>query len=120
MGLEIGFHCAISMPAAAATPSGEIGRTSSPRLNPSDPALLMAASGEIDAIHIFGTDYPTADGTAVRDYIHVCDLCTAPWRRCRYLEDGRRKTALNLGTVRGYSVREISRFGRPRNRPRTG
>ncbi|HEY3636631.1 MAG TPA: GDP-mannose 4,6-dehydratase [Rhizomicrobium sp.] len=67
----------------------------------------MAANAEIDAIDIFGTDYPTPDGTAVRDYIHVCDLADAHVGALRYLEDGGETVSLNLGTGRGHSVREI-------------
>jgi len=92
--------------ACGAHPSGEIGELHRPETH-LIPRVLMAASGEIDAIHIFGTDYPTADGTAVRDYIHVCDLAGAHVAALRYLETAGETTALNLGTGRGYSVREI-------------
>ncbi|HWE06683.1 MAG TPA: UDP-glucose 4-epimerase GalE [Rhizomicrobium sp.] len=92
--------------ACGAHPSGGIGELHRPETH-LIPCVLMAASGEIDAIDIFGTDYPTADGTAVRDYIHVCDLADAHVAALRYLEAGGETTALNLGTGRGHSVREI-------------
>jgi UDP-arabinose 4-epimerase len=92
--------------ACGAHPSGEIGELHRPETH-LIPRVLMAASGEIDAIDVFGTDYPTADGTAVRDYIHVCDLADAHGAALRYVYSGGETTALNLGTGRGYSVREI-------------
>jgi UDP-arabinose 4-epimerase len=92
--------------ASGADPSGEIGEMHEPETH-LIPRALMAANGEIDAIDIFGTDYPTADGTAIRDYIHVCDLADAHVGALRYLETGRESIALNLGTGRGHSVREI-------------
>lgn len=92
--------------ACGAHPSGEIGELHQPETH-LIPRVLMAASGDIDAIDVFGTDYPTKDGTAVRDYIHVCDLADAHVAAFRYLDGGGETTALNLGTGRGYSVREI-------------
>ena len=92
--------------ACGAHPSGEIGERHNPETH-LIPRTLMAASGEIEALDVFGTDYPTPDGTAVRDYIHVCDLADAHVSALRYLENGGETTALNLGTGRGYSVREV-------------
>jgi UDP-glucose-4-epimerase GalE len=92
--------------ACGAHPSGGIGERHDPETH-LIPRALMAASGEIDALEVFGTDYPTPDGTAVRDYIHVCDLADAHVAALRYLENGGDTTALNLGTGRGYSVREV-------------
>lgn len=92
--------------ASGAHPSGEIGERHDPETH-LVPRALMAASGEIDALEVFGTDYPTPDGTAIRDYIHVCDLADAHVAALRYLENGGETTALNLGTGRGYSVREV-------------
>ena len=71
------------------------------------PRVLMAVTGEIEAIDVFGTDYPTPDGTAVRDYIHVCDLADAHVGALRYLQNGGETVALNLGTGRGNSVQEV-------------
>lgn len=92
--------------ASGAHPSGEIGERHDPETH-LIPRALMAASGEVEALEVFGTDYPTADGTAIRDYIHVCDLADAHVAALRYLEKGGETAALNLGTGRGYSVREI-------------
>jgi UDP-glucose 4-epimerase len=58
-------------------------------------------------VEIFGTDYPTPDGTCVRDYIHVADLADAHILALEYLLDGGRSDAFNLGTESGHSVREI-------------
>lgn len=65
-----------------------------------------AAVGKRDSISIFGTDYPTADGTGVRDYIHVEDLASAHIAALKYLRDGGASTTLNCGYGHGYSVRE--------------
>jgi UDP-arabinose 4-epimerase len=92
--------------ASGALPSGEIGELHDPETH-LIPRALMAANGEVDAIDIFGTDYPTPDGTAIRDYIHVCDLAAAHVSALHYLENGGETTALNLGTGHGYSVREV-------------
>ena len=70
------------------------------------PLLLKAAEGG-RGFTIFGDDYPTADGTCVRDYIHVADLAEAHVRALRALLDGADNMALNLGTGRGWSVREL-------------
>jgi UDP-glucose 4-epimerase len=66
-----------------------------------------AAVGKRQEIFIFGTDYPTDDGTGVRDYIHVEDLADAHLRALDYLRDGGESTALNVGYGHGYSVREM-------------
>ena len=67
----------------------------------------MAADGEIDRLDVFGDDYATPDGTCVRDYIHVVDLASAHMAAAFHLMDGGASGALNLGTGRGISVREI-------------
>jgi UDP-arabinose 4-epimerase len=92
--------------ASGAHPSGEIGELHEPEPH-LIPRALMAANGETEDIDIFGADYPTPDGTAIRDYIHVCDLADAHVVALRYLEDGGQTISLNLGTGRGHSVREI-------------
>lgn len=66
-----------------------------------------AACGKRDKLQIFGTDYPTADGTCVRDYIHVEDLAAAHVMALDYLWTGDSSTILNCGYGRGYSVREV-------------
>lgn len=65
------------------------------------------ATGKRDALRIFGTDYPTPDGTGVRDYIHVEDLASAHLRALYYLRAGGESTTLNCGYGHGYSVREV-------------
>lgn len=71
------------------------------------PRVLMAASGEIAHIEVFGTDYPTPDGTCVRDYIHVEDLAEAHARALDHLAGGGGSFRCNLGTGIGVSVKEI-------------
>ena len=71
------------------------------------PRILMAAAGSIDAVDVMGTDYPTPDGTAIRDYVHVCDVADAHVAALRYLQGGGAPVALNLGTGRGHSVLEV-------------
>lgn len=71
------------------------------------PIVMKAALGRLPKVSIFGTDYPTPDGTAIRDYVHVEDLADAHVRALSYLEEGGDTTALNLGTGRGSSVREV-------------
>jgi UDP-glucose-4-epimerase GalE len=85
---------------------GEIGEDHAPESH-LIPRILMAVTGEIDAITVFGTDYPTPDGTCIRDYIHVNDLARAHALALDYLRKGGDTTAVNLGTGRGFSVREI-------------
>jgi UDP-glucose 4-epimerase len=67
----------------------------------------QAALGQRDAIHIFGTDYPTSDGTGVRDYIHVDDLASAHLSALSWLRGGGGSQILNCGYGQGYSVREV-------------
>lgn len=71
------------------------------------PLVLEAACGKRSAIEVFGNDYPTQDGTCVRDYIHVSDLADAHLRALRYLESGGASECFNLGNARGTSVLEI-------------
>ncbi|HWX85085.1 MAG TPA: UDP-glucose 4-epimerase GalE [Xanthobacteraceae bacterium] len=91
--------------AAGADPAGEIGECHVPETH-AIPLLLEAAAGG-RGFTIFGDDYPTADGTCVRDYVHVTDLADAHVRALRALLDGAGTMALNLGTGRGSSVREL-------------
>jgi len=92
--------------AAGADPEGEIGSDLEPELR-LVPIVIQAALGLRPVVEIFGTDYPTPDGTAVRDYVHVSDIAEAHVAALRYLADGGTSMTLNLGTGRGYSVREI-------------
>lgn len=71
------------------------------------PLLLKAAKGELSGAKIFGTDYPTPDGTCIRDYIHVNDLAEAHILALRYLQDGGESEYFNCGYGKGYSVREV-------------
>jgi len=71
------------------------------------PRVLMAVTGEIECLEVFGTDYPTPDGTCIRDYIHVDDLATAPARALAHSAAGGASLRCNLGTGVGVSVKEI-------------
>jgi UDP-arabinose 4-epimerase len=92
--------------AAGADPDGEIGEDHEPETH-LIPLAIHAALGKIDRLTIFGTDYATPDGTAIRDYIHVADLAHAHVAALRHLENGGRSIAVNLGTGTGYSIREV-------------
>jgi UDP-glucose-4-epimerase GalE len=92
--------------AAGADPEGEIGEDHDPETH-LIPLILDAAIGRRPQIDIYGTDYPTRDGTAVRDYIHVQDLAAAHVRAIGYLRDGGASVAVNLGTGHGHTVREV-------------
>ncbi len=91
---------------AGSDPQGKIGQST-------EKATLLikvaceAAAGKRDKVYIFGTDYPTADGTGVRDYIHVEDLASAHLKALDYLRKGGKSTTLNCGYGHGYSVREV-------------
>jgi UDP-glucose-4-epimerase GalE len=71
------------------------------------PIVMKAAAGRREAVQVFGTDYPTPDGTAIRDYVHVIDLADAHIRALEYLENGGATVPLNLGTGVGSSVLEV-------------
>jgi len=92
--------------AAGADPEGEIGEDHDPETH-LIPRVLRAALGTGEPVEVYGTDYPTADGTAIRDYIHVADLGDAHVRALGYLGAGGENGAMNLGTGHGCSVREI-------------
>jgi UDP-glucose-4-epimerase GalE len=92
--------------AAGADPDGEIGELHAPEPH-LIPLVMQAASGAIDSVSIFGTDYPTPDGTAIRDYTHVCDLADAHVLALEHLLKGGCSVDLNLGTGHGYSVLEV-------------
>ena len=70
------------------------------------PRVLQVALGQSDAVHIYGTDYPTPDGTCIRDYIHLADLVSAHLLALAAL-DGRDRMIYNLGNGKGYSVKEV-------------
>ena len=92
--------------AAGADPEGEIGEDHEPETH-LIPLVLRAALGTGQPVAIFGTDYPTPDGTAIRDYVHVSDLADAHVRALAHLAAGGDSGALNLGTGQGCSVREV-------------
>jgi UDP-glucose 4-epimerase len=92
--------------ASGASADGAIGEDHDPETH-LIPRVLMAATGEIDHIEVFGDDYPTPDGTCVRDYIHVEDLADAHARALDHLATGGESVRCNLGTGVGVSVREI-------------
>ncbi len=91
---------------AGSDPDGEIGQ------NTENATLLIkvaceVALGKRERLMVFGTDYPTADGTGIRDYIHVADLAAAHLAALNYLRAGGSATTLNCGYGHGYSVREV-------------
>lgn len=92
--------------AAGADAEGESGESHSPETH-LIPSLFEAALGRRPACSIFGGDYPTPDGTCIRDYIHVTDLANAHVRALRHLLDGKPSMVLNLGTGDGFSVNQI-------------
>ena len=91
---------------AGADPAAEIGEQHRPETH-LIPLMLDAIDGRRPALTVYGTDYPTADGTCVRDYVHVSDLVAAHVLGLRWLLNGRGNRAFNLGSGRGYSVREV-------------
>lgn len=92
--------------AAGADPDGELGEEHAPETH-LIPLAIRAALGRSSHVEVYGTDYPTPDGTAIRDYIHIVDLADAHIRALEYLRRGGESAALNLGTGRGHSVREV-------------
>jgi UDP-glucose-4-epimerase GalE len=102
-----GFAALRYFNAAGASPDGTIGEDHDPETH-LIPLVLQAAAGLRPATQVFGTDYPTPDGTCVRDYIHVDDLAEAHLLALEKLAPGV-GLKLNLGTGRGYSVREVVR-----------
>jgi len=92
--------------AAGADPDGEIGEAHDPETH-LIPLVLDAAMGRRSHISVFGDDYPTPDGSCVRDYIHVNDLAEAHILAVDYLRNNGRSDVFNLGTGHGYSVKEV-------------
>jgi UDP-glucose 4-epimerase len=91
---------------AGADPDAEIGEFHRPETH-LIPLMLDAVAGRRAALTIHGDDYPTHDGTCIRDYVHVCDLVDAHVLGLRHLEGGGETRVFNLGTGRGFSVREV-------------
>ena len=92
--------------AAGADPDGEIGEDHDPETH-LIPLVLEVAAGRRPSVDINGSDYPTRDGTCVRDFIHVTDLAQAHFLGVRHLVAGKPAVNLNLGNGTGYSVREV-------------
>lgn len=92
--------------AAGASPDGDIGEAHTPETH-LIPNVLRAALGSGPALEVFGDDYPTADGTCVRDYVHVDDLAQAHLLALAYMDSHDGAHAFNLGNGRGFSVREV-------------
>ncbi|MFP7672149.1 UDP-glucose 4-epimerase GalE [Marivita sp. S0852] len=91
---------------AGADPDAEIGEFHRPETH-LIPIVLDTVAGERDHVTIYGTDYPTHDGTCIRDYVHVSDLVDAHILGLHWLLDGKGSRAFNLGTGSGFSVRDV-------------
>ena len=92
--------------AAGADPDGQLGERHEPETH-LIPLVLQAASGRRPHISVFGRDYDTPDGTCIRDYIHVTDLCGAHWLALQELMSGSNSAAYNLGNGQGFSVQQV-------------
>lgn len=92
--------------AAGADPSGDLGEVHNPETH-LVPRLIEAALGRLKSVEIYGVDYPTEDGTAIRDYVHVLDLAEAHVAALQHLLSGGESFSANLGTGHGVSVREV-------------
>lgn len=92
--------------AAGADFSGNLGESHNPETH-LIPRVIKTALGELNFIEVFGTDYPTEDGTCVRDYIHIEDLATAHIKAIDYLQENDDSLVVNLGTGKGNSVKQI-------------
>lgn len=97
--------------AAGAHPDGMIGEDHDPETH-LVPIILQAALGQRDMIRIFGDDYPTKDGTCIRDYIHVMDLAHAHWLALEHLREHGKSAIYNLGNGNGFSVKEVIEMAR--------
>lgn len=91
---------------AGADPGGEVGEQHEPETH-LIPLMLDAIEGKRPALTVFGSDYDTPDGTCIRDYVHVMDLVEAHVLGLRWLLDGHGNRVFNLGTGKGFSVREV-------------
>ncbi|TXI37280.1 MAG: UDP-glucose 4-epimerase GalE [Methylophilus methylotrophus] len=92
--------------AAGAAPDGQLGERHDPETH-LIPLILQAASGRRENIQVFGRDYETPDGTCIRDYIHIVDLCSAHLAALEYLVNGGKSDRFNLGNGAGFSVQEV-------------
>ena len=97
--------------AAGAYEDGSIGEVHNPETH-LIPLILQVPFGQREKIYVFGDDYPTEDGTCVRDYIHVMDLASAHYLAFEYLREGNSSDIFNLGNGNGYSVKEVIKRAR--------
>lgn len=97
--------------AAGAHKSTELGESHNPETH-LIPLILQVPLGQRDKVYVYGDDYPTKDGTCVRDYIHVMDLASAHHRALEYLRKGYDSNIFNLGNGSGYSVNEVIEVAR--------
>lgn len=97
--------------ACGAHPDGRIGEDHKPESH-LIPIILQVPLGQREHIGIFGDDYPTEDGTCIRDYIHVMDLASAHWRALLYLRGGNESNVFNLGNGTGFSVKQVIELAR--------
>lgn len=106
--LAYGFKsvCLRYFNAAGADPEGRLGERHDPETH-LIPLVLQVASGRRPSISIFGNDYSTPDGTCIRDYIHIHDLCSAHWLALQSLMNGADSQSYNLGNGSGFSVQEV-------------
>lgn len=103
---DLKYVCFRYFNAAGADPSGLLGEDHSPETH-LIPLVLLTALGKLDSVSILGTDYPTTDGTCIRDYIHVNDLAEAHILGMKYLLEGGDSAVFNLGNGNGFSVKEV-------------
>jgi len=100
------YCCLRYFNAAGADPGGEIGENHTPETH-LIPLVLAAAADSKNALDVFGTDYPTRDGSCIRDYVHVSDLAMAHLLAMKYLQNGGESRCINLGNGAGFSVLEV-------------
>ncbi|MEG3435931.1 UDP-glucose 4-epimerase GalE [Pannus brasiliensis CCIBt3594] len=103
---RLNYVCFRYFNAAGADPEGRLGEDHDPETH-LIPLVLQTALGQRDAARVFGTDYPTPDGTCIRDFIHVRDLADAHVAGLEYLLRGGESTVFNLGNGNGFSVRQV-------------
>ena len=105
------YVCLRYFNACGAHPDGDLGETHDPETH-LIPIVLQVPLGKRAHVMMNGTDYPTADGTCVRDYVHIVDLATAHIQALDYLAAGGKSGVFNLGTGHGYSVRQVVEVAR--------
>lgn len=98
--------------AAGADPEGQLGERHDPETH-LIPLVLQAASGRRPHITVYGRDYDTPDGTCIRDYIHINDLCSAHWLSLQSLMSGKGSQAYNLGNGNGFRYSRLSTRPKP-------